>query len=99
VRKKTGKRRRKERTRGASANSLPTLLGLLAILKISLAREYLKILKLRVGPLGSRINLKLTVVVPSMSDLSCSSLICFAVFCPGVFGSEVEGIEIEEVEG
>jgi len=66
---------------------------------MSLAKEYLKILKLRVGPLGRRINLRLTVVVPSISDLSCSSLICFAVFFGFEGVEEVEGVGREREEG
>lgn len=58
---------------GASANSLPTLLGLLAILRTSLARLYRRTLKLRVGPLGSLMSRKLRVVVPSMRLLSARS--------------------------
>jgi hypothetical protein len=69
------------RAMGASANSLPTLLGLLAILKTSLARLYRKTLKLRVGPLGSLMRRKLRVVVPSMRLRSArSSASCFADF-------------------
>lgn len=66
-------KRKVERTKGASANSLPIALGLLAILSTSIASEYLSTLKLNVGPRGSLINLKLTVVVPSIKLLSALS--------------------------
>jgi hypothetical protein len=66
-------KKRKKRTRGASANSLPMALGLLAILNTSIASEYLSTLKLSVGPRGNLINLKLTVVVPSIRVLSALS--------------------------
>lgn len=72
------------RTKGASANSRPTLLGLLAIRNTSLAKLYRNTLKLSVGPLGNLINRKLTVVVPSINERSARSA---AVS----FVSEVEG--------
>lgn len=60
-------------TSGPSANSLPILLGLLAILNTSLAKLYLNTLKLNVGPLGNLINLRFKVVVPSIKERSARS--------------------------
>lgn len=74
------------RTKGASANSRPTLLGRRAIRKTSLAKLYRNTLKLSVGPLGSLINLRLTVVVPSINERSARS-------------AAVSFVSEEEVEG
>lgn len=81
-------------TIGPSANSLPVLLGLLAILRTSLARLYLNTLKLSVGPLGNLISLRFNVVVPSIKLLSArSSAASFA----DLLGSETIGTETRGV--